>query len=140
MAENKLQLSIVTPERLVLDEDVDQVNVPGVEGDLGILSDHAPILTTMRPGRFSYELLGEKGRETTHMVVSGGYLEVTDNRIIVLAEAVEFLDEIDQERAKASLIKAEEMLSSADLSDDEFVEAQQKLFRAIARLEPTEVK
>ena len=140
MAENKLQLSIVTPERLVLDEDVDQVNVPGVEGELGILYDHAPILTTMRPGRFSYELLGEKGRETTHMVVSGGYLEVTDNRVIVLAEAVEFLDEIDQERAKASLIKAEEMLSSADLSDDEFVEAQQKLFRAIARLEPTEVK
>ena len=74
------------------------------------------------------------------MIVSGGYLEVTDNRVIVLAEAVEFLDEIDQERAKASLIKAEEMLSSADLSDDEFVEAQQKLFRAIARLEPTEVK
>ena len=140
MAENKLQLSIVTPERLVLNEDVDQVNVPGVEGDLGILHDHAPILTTMRPGRFSYELFGEKGRETTHMVVSGGYLEVTDNRVIVLAEAVEFLDEIDQERAKASLIKAEEMLSSADLSDDEFVEAQQKLFRAIARLEPTEVK
>ena len=140
MSENKLQLSIVTPERLVLDEDVDQVNVPGVEGDLGILYDHAPILTTMRPGRFSYELHGEKGRETTHMVVSGGYLEVTDNRVIVLAEAVEFLDEIDQERAKASLIKAEEMLSSADLSDDEFVEAQQKLFRAIARLEPTEVE
>ena len=56
MAENKLHLSIVTPERLVLSEDVDQVNVPGVEGDLGILYDHAPILTTMRAGRFSYEL------------------------------------------------------------------------------------
>ncbi|SVC73796.1 uncharacterized protein METZ01_LOCUS326650, partial [marine metagenome] len=55
MAENKLQLSIVTPDRLVLTEEVDQVNVPGVEGDLGILYDHAPILTTMRPGRFSYE-------------------------------------------------------------------------------------
>ena len=62
MAENKLQLSVVTPERLVLTEEVDQVNVPGVEGDLGILYDHAPILTTMRPGRFSYELLGEKGK------------------------------------------------------------------------------
>ena len=140
MSENKLQLSIVTPERLVLDEDVDQVNVPGVEGDLGILYDHAPILTTMRPGRFSYELIGEKGRETIHMVVSGGYLEVRDNRVIVLAEAVEFLDEIDKERAKASLIKAEEALSRADLSDDEFEEAQNKLFRAIARLEPIEEK
>jgi len=139
MAENKLQLSIVTPERLVLDEDVDQVNVPGVEGDLGILCDHAPVLTTMRPGRFSYELSGEKGREAIHMIVSGGYLEVTDNRVIVLAEAVEFLDEIDKERAKASLMKAEEALSNTDLSDDEFIEAQNRLFRAIARLEPTEI-
>ena len=139
MAENKLQLSIVTPERLVLSEDVDQVNVPGVEGDLGILYDHAPILTTMRAGRFSYELLGEKGRETTHMIVSGGYLEVTDNRVIVLAESVEFLDEIDKERAKASLAKAEEALANTDLSDDEFAEAQDRLFRAIARLEPTEM-
>ena len=139
MAENKLQLSIVTPERLVLSKNVDQVNVPGVEGDLGILYDHAPILTTMRAGRFSYELLGEKGRETTHMIVSGGYLEVTDNRVIVLAETVEFLDEIDKDRAKASLAKAEEALSNTDLSDDEFTEAQNRLFRAIARIEPTEM-
>ena len=139
MAENKLQLSIVTPERLVLSEDVDQVNIPGVEGDLGILYDHAPILTTMRAGRFSYELLGEKGRETIRMIVSGGYLEVTDNRVIVLAESVEFLDEIDKERAKASLAKAEEALANTDLSDDEFAEAQDRLFRAIARLEPTEM-
>ena len=139
MAENKLQLSIVTPERLVVNEYVDQVNVPGVEGDLGILYDHAPILTTMRPGQFSYELIGEKGRDTVQMIVSGGYLEVTDNRVIVLAEAVEFLDEIDKERARTSLKKAEEVLSRDDLSDDEFAEAQQKLFRAIARLEPTEV-
>ena len=139
MAENKLQLSIVTPERLVLNEDVDQVNAPGVEGDLGILYDHAPILTTMRAGRFSYELAGEKGRESVQMIVSGGYLEVTDNRVIVLAEAVEFLDEIDKERAKTSLAKAEEALSSTDLSDDEFAEAQDRLFRAIARLEPTEI-
>jgi F-type H+-transporting ATPase subunit epsilon len=139
MPENKLQLSIVTPERLVLNEDVDQVNVPGVEGDLGILYDHAPILTTMRAGRFSYELLGEKGKETIQMIVSGGYLEVTDNRVIVLAEAVEFLDEIDKERAKASLVKAEEALTNTDLSDDEFAEAQDRLFRAIARLEPTEI-
>jgi len=139
MTENKLQLSIVTPERLVLNEDVDQVNVPGVEGDLGILYDHAPILTTMRAGRFSYELVSEKGRETIHMIVSGGYLEVTDNRVIVLAEALEFLDEIDKERAKTSLAKAEEALSNTDLSDDEFTEAQNRLFRAIARLEPTEM-
>ncbi len=76
MAENKLQLSIVTPERLVLNEEVDQVNVPGVEGDLGILYDHAPILTTMRPGRFYYVLLCEKGKEKIHNNINGGFLEV----------------------------------------------------------------
>ena len=134
MAENKLQLSIVTPERLVLSEDVDQVNVPGVEGDLGILYDHAPILTTMRAGRFSYELAGEKGRESVQMIVSGGYLEVTDNRVIVLAEAVEFVEDIDKERAKASLAKAEEALSNTDLSDDEFAEAQDRLSELLPAL------
>ena len=137
MAENKLKLSIVTPEKFVLNEDVDQVNVPGVEGDFGILYDHAPILTTMRPGQFSYKMDGEKGKETICMIISGGYLEVTDNRVIVLAESVEFLDDIDKERAKASLNKAEEALSHVGLSDDEFSEAQDRLFRAIARLEPS---
>ncbi|MDP7556805.1 MAG: F0F1 ATP synthase subunit epsilon [Nitrospinaceae bacterium] len=138
MAENKMQLSIVTPERLVVNEDVDQVNVPGIEGDLGILYDHASILTTMRPGQLSYESDGEKGRETIHMVVSGGYLEVTDNRVIVLAETAEFLDQIDKERAKTALVKAEEVLADTDLSDEAFEKAQHKLFRAVARLENTE--
>jgi F-type H+-transporting ATPase subunit epsilon len=138
MAANKLQLSIVTPERLVVKEDVDQVNVPGVEGDLGILYDHASILTTMRPGQLSYESDGEKGRETIHMVVSGGYLEVTDNRVIVLAETAEFLDQIDKERARTALAKAEEVLANTDLADDDFEEAQHKLFRAVARLENAE--
>ncbi len=138
MAEKKLQLSIVTPEKLVVNENVDQVNVPGIEGDLGILYDHASILTTMRPGQLSYESDGEKGRETIHMVVSGGYLEVTDNRVIVLAETAEFLDQIDKERARIALARAEEALSGTDLSDDDFEKAQHKLFRAVARLENTE--
>ena len=123
MAEKKLQLTIVTPEKMVVSEDVDQVNVPGVEGDLGVLYDH--------------ETEKEKGRETTHMVVSGGYLEVTDNRVIVLAETAEFLDQIDKARAEKSRIKAEEALARADLSDEEFEKAQHKLFRATARLENT---
>ena len=137
MAEKKLQLTIVTPEKMVVSEDVDQVNVPGVEGDLGILYDHASILSTMRPGQLSYETEKEKGRETTHMVISGGYLEVTDNRVIVLAETAEFLDQIDKARAEKARIKAEEALARADLSDEEFEKAQLKLFRATARLENT---
>ena len=133
MADN-LQLTIVTPEKMVVTEEVDQVNVPGVGGDMGILYDHAPILTTLRPGKVSYQ----QDTETIFLVVSGGYLEVTDNRVIVLAETAEFLDEIDRTRAKAARGKAEEMLANANLTDEEFAKAQKKLFRAVARLEGAE--
>ena len=133
MADN-LQLTIVTPEKMVVTEEVDQVNVPGVEGDMGILYDHAPILTTLRPGKVSYQ----QDTETIFLVVSGGYLEVTDNRVIVLAETAEFLDEIDWTRAEAARGKAEEMLANANLTDEEFAKAQKKLFRAVARLEGAE--
>lgn len=132
MAE-KLQLHIVTPEKFVVSEEVEQVNLPGSEGDLGILYDHAPIITTLRPGRSSYQK--EKDSDEIDLVVSGGYMEVTDNRVIVLAETAEFLHEIDRARAERARTKAEEMLGRGDLSEEEFREAQKKLFRAVARLE-----
>ena len=130
----KLILSIVTPEKLLVSEEVDQVNVPGSEGNLGILYDHAPILTNLRSGQLSYEKEGE----TIALVVSGGYLEVTDNRVTILAETGEFLHEIDRERAERAQAQAEELLGKTDLSEEEFIEAQKKLFRAIARLENSE--
>jgi len=126
----KLILSIVTPEKQLVVEEVDQVNVPGTEGDLGILYDHAPILTNLRSGQLSYE----KDGETVALVVSGGYLEVTDNRVTVLAETGEFLHEIDRERAERAHADAEKLLLT-DLSEEEFIETQKKLFRAVARLE-----
>ena len=126
----KLILSIVTPEKQLVAEEVDQVNAPGSEGDLGILYNHAPILTNLRSGQLSYE----KDGETIALVVSGGYLEVSENRVTVLAETGEFLHEIDRERAERAHAEAEKLLLT-DLSEEEFVEAQKKLFRAIARLE-----
>ena len=130
----KLILNIVTPEKLLVSEEVDQVNVPGSEGDMGILYDHTPILTNLRSGQLSYE----KDGETIALVVSGGYLEVTDNRVTILAETGEFLHEIDRERAERAQAQAEELLGKTDLSEEEFIEAQKKLFRAIARLENSE--
>jgi F-type H+-transporting ATPase subunit epsilon len=129
---DKLVLSLVTPEKeMVLDPEVDQVNIPGSEGDLGILADHAPLFTTMRPGRFSYQ----KGEEEIELVVSHGYAEVTENRVTVLAESAEFLHEIDHDRAEAAHAEAEKALEKADLEGEAFKDAQDKLFRAIARLE-----
>ena len=129
----KLILSVVTPEKKIVFEEVDQVNVPGTDGDIGILFDHAPILTSLRPGQLSYEKDGKK----VVMVVSGGFMEVSDNRVTVLAEAGEFLNEIDRPRAEKAQAHAEELLSQSGLSEEEFIEAQKKLFRAIARLENT---
>ena len=129
--EKFLELDIVTPVRAMVTDQVKQVNVPGDEGDFGILYDHAPLLTTLRPGRLSYE----KNNEIVPLVVSGGYLEVADNRVIILADSAEFLHEIDRERAERGKLAAEKLLADLDLTDTEFKEAQLKLFRAIARLE-----
>ena len=130
----KLTLTVVTPEKQLVSEEVDQVNAPGSEGDFGVLYDHAPILTNLRSGQLSYENDGE----STALVISGGYLEVTDNRVTILAESGEFLHEIDRERAERARLQAEEKLSNPDLSEEEFSETQKKLFRAIARLENSE--
>jgi F-type H+-transporting ATPase subunit epsilon len=129
---DKLFLSVVTPKmEMVVDSEVDQVNIPGFDGDMGILPNHAPLLTLLRPGRFSYE----KGEEVVELVVSEGYAEVTANRVTILAESAEFLHEIDHDRAETARVAAEKLLEEADLEGEAFKEAQDKLFRALARLE-----
>ena len=129
---DKLFLSVVTPKmEMVIDSEVDQVNIPGFDGDMGILPNHAPLLTLLRPGRFSYE----KGEEVVELVVSEGYAEVTADRVTVLAESAEFLHEIDHDRAETARAAAEKLLEKPDLEGEAFKEAQDKLFRAIARLE-----
>lgn len=131
MAE-KIFLSLVTPEKeMVVDSEVDQVNIPGFDGDMGILANHAPLLTLLRPGRFSYQ----QGEEEIELVVSEGYAEVTANRVTVLAESAEFLHEIDHARAETARAAAEKILEKTGLEEEAFKEAQDKLFRALARLE-----
>ena len=129
---DKLFLSVVTPKKeMVVDAEVDQVNIPGFYGDMGILPNHAPLLTLLRAGRFSYQ----KGEEEIELVVSEGYAEVTDNRVTVLAESAEFLHEIDHDRAETARAAAEKLLEDMGLEEEAFKEAQDKLFRALARLE-----
>ena len=115
-----IELDIVTPERTMVADHVEQVNAPGIA-----------VLTVLRPGTLSYQ----KGQEMVSMVISGGYLEVAENRVIVLAETAEFLKEIDRDRAAKAKSQAEGLLEKTDLADPEFKEAQLKLFRAVARLE-----
>ena len=81
---NTFLLEIVTPTQLVLSEQVDEVTAPGSEGDLGVLTGHAPLLTILKPGKLTYKI----GKDTTHITIGAGYAEVGPDRVIILAETI----------------------------------------------------
>ncbi len=129
----KLRFEIVTAERLVYSDDVDVVIAPGVEGQLGILPSHAPLLTTLQPG----ELVVRKEGEETAMFVSGGFLEVMQNRVTVLADVAERAEEIDVTRADEAKRRAEEMLRERPPEMD-LARAEAALRRSLVRLKIAE--
>lgn len=101
------KLEIVTVERKVYEaDDVDLVTAPGVEGYMGILPRHTPVLTALRPG----ELIIKRGPVEEPFAIGGGYMEVLPNKVIVMAETAEHVDEIDLERAEAAQRRAQELL------------------------------
>jgi len=123
------RLDIVTAERVVFSEDVDVVVAPGVEGQLGILPHHAPLMTMLLPG----ELRIRRGGEEFSLVISGGFLEVRPDRIIVLADAAERVEEIDIARAEEAKRRAEELLSR-HAPEVDTARAEVALRRSLARL------
>lgn len=128
------RLDIVTAERLVFSEDVDMVIAPGVLGQLGILPHHTPLMTVLQPG----EIRIKKGGEEISLAVTGGFLEVRPDRIIVLADAAERAEEIDEARAEAAKRRAQERLVEKRRNRDEESQAEAALHRAIARLKVAE--
>ena len=125
-----LKLDIVTAERVVYSEDVDAVIAPGVEGQLGILPHHAPLMTTLQAG----ELRVRRGGEEDSLAISGGFLEVRPDRVIVLADTAERADEIDMARAEAAKKRAEERLVDRHAPGFNEDRCEAALGRAIARL------
>jgi len=130
MAE-KLKLEMVTPYKRVLSEEVDEVTAPGSIGEFGVLPDHTSLLTTLKVGELTYK----KGNETFHVAVNWGYVEVEDNVMTVLVETAEPADQIDMERAKAALGRAEEALKKLTSDDKEFKIMEAALERAIIRVQ-----
>jgi len=128
-----IRLDIVTAERVVYSEDVDIVVAPGVLGQLGILPHHAPLMTTLEPG----ELRVRKGGEEYSLVISGGFLEVRPDRIIILADAAERAEEIDIARAEAAKQRAEQRLTHPTPEVD-LARAEAALRRSLARLKVAE--
>ena len=130
MAE-KLKLEMVTPYKLVLSVEVDEVTAPGTVGELGVLPDHTSLLTTLKVGELTYK----QGNETFHVAVNWGYVEVEDNVMTVLVETAEPADQIDLERAKAALARAEEALKKLTDEDKEFKIMEAALERAVIRVQ-----
>ncbi|MBA7665319.1 ATP synthase epsilon chain [subsurface metagenome] len=127
---SSIKLDIVTAERAVFSEDVDVVVAPGVEGQLGILPHHTPLMTMLQPG----ELRVRKGGEEFFLVISGGFLEVRPDRVIVLADTAERVEEIDVARAEEAKRRAEERLKERGPGLD-MARAEAGLRRALTRLE-----
>lgn len=127
------RLEIVTAERMIFSEDVSAVIAWGVEGQLAILPHHAPLMTMLQPG----DLMIRKDKEEEYVVISGGFLEVRPDKVIILADACERADEIDIARAEEAKKRAQETMKAAPLTADAAM-AEASLRRSLARLKVAE--
>jgi F-type H+-transporting ATPase subunit epsilon len=127
-----IQLEIVTPERLVVSEAAEYIELPGATGYLGVLPGHAPLLTELAVGEVNYKV----GPEIKRLVVALGFAEVLPHRVTILARAAERAEEIDVSRAQAAKQRAEEALRGPGGVTNE--DAQAALRRAAARLDVAE--
>ncbi len=119
----------MTPERSVVSDTVDAVTVPGREGELGILPGHAALISSLKSGILTYT----KGSDARKMVVSGGFVEVSNDRVSVLADTAEFADEIDTAAARAEMDSIDRTMGN--LSGEELEDARDRFERAEARLQ-----
>jgi F-type H+-transporting ATPase subunit epsilon len=120
----------VTPERLLLDEEVEEVTAPGAAGEFGVFPDHISFLTTLAPGRLIYRSGGQR-----HVIaIFGGYAEVADNVMTVLADGAELARQIDLEVARRHLQEVEGTMAKLDVDAPEFALARRTLDRETARV------
>ncbi|GAB4266455.1 F0F1 ATP synthase subunit epsilon [Thermincola ferriacetica] len=129
MSDKQVKVEIVTPERIVFSEEVEFVVVPGEEGYLGILANHAPIVAALKIGVMKVI----QNQKEIKLAISGGFMEVSKNKLVVLADTAERGDEIDVARARAAKERAEQRLASRT-HDIDLVRAELALRRAIARI------
>lgn len=130
MFPDKLTLEIVTPDRLVVTEGVDEVIVPSVDGYMGVRPGHAPLLARLSVGEIAYRVDGA----TRYLAVAGGFAEVLHDSVEILAETCEPAEEIDLERARLAQQRAAGRLEE-DLSENEFRRAEVSLKKAISRIQ-----
>jgi F-type H+-transporting ATPase subunit epsilon len=132
---DSFQLEIVTPEKMVVKDVAEEMQIPGKSGYLGILPGHAPLITELAVGEISYR----KGGQTYYLAVAWGFAEVLPDKVTILAETAERPQEIDVTRAQESKHRAEEALSNGKTEED-FTLAEDSLKRAETRIEVAEKK
>jgi F-type H+-transporting ATPase subunit epsilon len=125
-----LHLEIVTTDRTVFEGDVDMVSVPGGGGEMGILPHHAPVLSTLKPGELRIQVNGE----TQEFAIGGGFIDIHNNRVIILADSVERADEIDVARAEAARMRAQEILKTAPPNKEDLLRSEAAARRSEVRL------
>jgi F-type H+-transporting ATPase subunit epsilon len=130
-----IQCDVVSVERIVFSDSVDMVLAPGVEGMLGILPRHAPLMTALVPGEVT---IRKAGQEDVFIAVGGGFMEVRPDRVTILADSAERADEIDMERAEAARRRAEERLHAAVPGAVDFSRAEMALHRSLIRIKVAE--
>lgn len=126
----KIQLDVVTPDRLVISQEVEMVVSPGAEGEFGVLAGHIPFLSTLQSGELRFTQDGK----TEYMALTGGFAEVQPNKVTILADSAELAREIDIDRAKKARERAEERLRKAKTEKLDYARAEAALQRAMARL------
>ena len=136
MADN-IRLEVVTPEKSVVSEDVRIVMAPGTLGEFGILSGHTPFMTSLKLGTVRFTDADGKDH---FIFVSGGFAEALPDRVTILADSAERRKDIDIERAKAALARAEERLARERTDDIDFMRARAALQRAIMRIRLAETR
>jgi F-type H+-transporting ATPase subunit epsilon len=131
---DELMLEIVTPEKMAFNGNVEEVTVPGSEGEFGVLRGHASLLSSVDVGELNFTKDGKK----TYYAISTGYAEVTSSKVTILVETAERSDMIDKERAKRARDIAESRVNKLTKEDDEFDAAKAALVRATIRLNVAE--
>ena len=125
-----IRLELVTPERLLLSEEVDEVVLPGYDGEFGVLPGHTQYLAILNIGMLWYR----KGSPKTRIALGGGFAEVNHDRVVVMADTAERADEIDVERAQRARDRAEARLKELSLDDETYAKAYAELQRALVRM------
>lgn len=131
MAQQRFRLEVVTPSRLLVSEEVDEVTAPGTEGEFGVLPGHTPFLTAVGVGEMMYRI----GSEERFLAIRRGFAEIKHEQVTVLAEEAEFPAEIDVGAAEAVKAEVEERLVQLSQESKEYLEAQAKLERAVNQLQ-----